>query len=928
MPNKRFKKAVVLVSHTHWDREWYKPFQQYRLKLLKLMDRLLNLLESDPAYKHFLLDGQAIILEDYLEIHPDKSGVIKLLVEKGKLSIGPWYILPDEFLVNGEAIIRNMLYGHEVCENFGGVQKVGYMPDSFGHIAQLPQILRQGGIDSFIYTRGNGDEIDDLGAEYYWRAPDGSEVLAIQQLDGYCNAAGLGSADLLDVYKEKPIDMSVALAQFGKLFKRMENHANSNIFLFNNGCDHFPPQSELGKIVTALRKHYPEVEIIHGSLQDFLKKLRSDLPKLKCFEGELLSGKYHHILSGVWSTRIYLKQMNNRCQNMLSRYTEPGMSILSFICGHNYPSEVINYCWKTLLKNHPHDSICGCSVDEVHREMQPRFAAVLQAGCGLLEEGSNALCTPATREDLPLTLMVFNPLTFDCTEVIDRYCVLPKGTVVKQLKVEDKEGRDIPFNIIETHYAEDFWMVDFSPAQSIEDQSGLLEIFQQAYPKRFHRHQDKNRTRIPIVRLRFVAKNLPACGIRYYLITHQYGRHTSPPCANGVHISGSTIENRYYKVSVRKNGTFDLFDKTCGITYKNLHIIEDTADIGDEYDYAPTRKSKAITSELLSGTVRPIHLPPLKGTLEVAFEMDLPSSVKNDRTQRSKRQIRCPVRMFVSLETDSRLVKIRTEFENRVKDHRLRILFPTGIKSTEVISDGHFYLNHRKVKPAKVHNWVQAPTGTYPQQDFVLVENEKGGFVLFNKGLPEFAPVTGRSGKVTLALTLLRAVEWLSRDDLSSRKGNAGPMIHTPEAQCLGKHTFEYAISTYAGNHIEQAVTALSDQYQTPVFIHQYHGVPKKTGHVQSLLSVGSDHVRVTALKKHEKRDTLICRLYNTTERKRSESVTSDLNISGVWRNDILEKRTKQLVSSACKTFQVKIKPFEIVTIEIVFAVSSTLNDN
>ena len=134
--------TLLVVSHTHWDREWYLPFQLYRIKLVRLIDRLLAILDSDPAYAYFMLDGQTVVLEDYLEVRPERRADLEGYIRSGRVLAGPWYILPDEFLVGGEAVIRNLLRGHAIARQFGGVMEVGYVPDPFGQISQLPQILR------------------------------------------------------------------------------------------------------------------------------------------------------------------------------------------------------------------------------------------------------------------------------------------------------------------------------------------------------------------------------------------------------------------------------------------------------------------------------------------------------------------------------------------------------------------------------------------------------------------------------------------------------------------------------------------------------------------------------------------------------------------------------------------------------------------
>ena len=150
--------TIHVVSHTHWDREWYLTFQQFRFRLVEMMDQLLALLDADPNYRTFMLDGQAIVLEDYLEIRPEREEEIRRYVQEGRLLIGPWYILPDEFLVSPEAMVRNLLVGERVCRRFGPSMRIGYLPDPFGHIGQMGQILRGFGMDVACLWRGVGDQ--------------------------------------------------------------------------------------------------------------------------------------------------------------------------------------------------------------------------------------------------------------------------------------------------------------------------------------------------------------------------------------------------------------------------------------------------------------------------------------------------------------------------------------------------------------------------------------------------------------------------------------------------------------------------------------------------------------------------------------------------------------------------------------------------
>ncbi|RKZ10338.1 hypothetical protein DRQ50_14515, partial [bacterium] len=268
---------AFLVSHTHWDREWYLTFARFRVQLVETIDAILDQLESDPDFRHFCLDGQTLALEDYLEARPEQKDRIEDLVETGALALGPWYVLPDEFLVSGEATVRNLQFGHATAARFGGAQKVGYLPDTFGHLGQMPQILQQAGIDSFIYWRGHGDEIARLGLEWWWEAPDGSRVLAINQEDGYVNAAALGHAELWHAHTRRALDPEQAITKIRNLFAKMSARSRTGTWLLNNGCDHHPPQREFGGMLAALRTAYPDTRFIHGSLSEHVAALRRDI---------------------------------------------------------------------------------------------------------------------------------------------------------------------------------------------------------------------------------------------------------------------------------------------------------------------------------------------------------------------------------------------------------------------------------------------------------------------------------------------------------------------------------------------------------------------------------------------------------------------------------------------------------------------------
>ncbi|MHA1336904.1 MAG: hypothetical protein ACTSPW_14405, partial [Promethearchaeota archaeon] len=379
---------LVLVSETHWDREWYLPFQEYRARLVILIDKLLDLLQSKPEFRNFTLDGQTIVLEDYLEVKSDKKEILKNFIKQGRISVGPMYILPDEFLISGESLIRNLMFGHQIAAKFGRVMKAGYIPDPFGHIAQLPQILSGFEIPSVLFARGFGDEFDknELNIEFLWQAPsNAASILGIHLIEGY------GSVAALDT-RIKDGKYHYALRKIKRVVSKMEHRTATPIIVLNNGSDHLEAQPEIPEIIKQWNEANPDKPIEHADFEYYIQKVLECKPNLKLFCGELRGGKYQNLLSGVLSARMWIKQRNTSIEYLYEKYTEP-ISLISWAITKNfkpildYPAEYIKVGYKWLIKNHPHDSICGCSIDQVHEEMKTRFDWAEQIGNEIFKDG-------------------------------------------------------------------------------------------------------------------------------------------------------------------------------------------------------------------------------------------------------------------------------------------------------------------------------------------------------------------------------------------------------------------------------------------------------------------------------------------------------------------------------------------------------------
>ncbi len=944
---------VYIVSHTHWDREWYLPYHRFRVNLARIMEGVLAALEGPSPFGHFLLDGQAIILEDYLGVAPGDAARIRALVAAGRLSIGPWYVLPDEFLISAEAHVRNLLLGHQACATFGGAQPVGYMPDSFGHIAQMPQLLRQAGIDSFVYTRGHGDEIDRLGNEYIWRAPDGSEVLAIHQCGGYCNAGALGHAEIWEAHTRRAVDVPHAVRQVGDLLARMDSRSNGPLRLLNNGCDHFPAQAEFGAILAALREAFPRIRFHHASLTDYVRAVQAAGCATRRHSGELLGGKHHPSLSGVWSARMPLKQRNDEAQTLLAQAVEPLAAYMHFVHDRPYPAGILAAAWKLLLQNHPHDSICGCSTDEVHREMLTRFAGVIQAGEQVVEQALTELAPAAARrreDDRHIALAVFNPLPERRTEVVERLIVLPPGVPSEELVLRDGTGQAIACQVLDRHRVERFWNVDYRHELSVERQRRAFDVYRQHFGPRILRDGQAAGEGEPgrgepsdladagvdtHVWIQFLAENLPALGHRIYTLegcpaadrSASDATVTAPGRSAArtpavVQREGNAVENAYLRATLQPNGVIDLLDKKTGRSYPGLNLLEDREDAGDEYDYSAAAETDIVTAAGAQGIVRVVSETALTVRLEAESQLVLPLGLEPDRRRRSWRRTPCPFRVALTVQAGSPVVEVETHFDNRVADHRLRALFPTPIQTGDVISEGHFLVQRRPLVQPAGEDWVQPPSGTYPQQGYCLLEDRAGGLAVLNRGLPEFAPLAPGplAAGAGIALTLVRSVGWLSRDDFASRRRkNAGPTLYTPDAQCPGPGAYRYALLAYGGDWLGAGVAGWSQRYRAPVVVNQ--GV--QDGHIPAgagLLEKGSGATTITAVKKHEQRESLIVRLYNLSAEAVTERLSLGLPVKSAWRVDLLEQRQGAPLEAGGDQVRLSLGPHAIATVEIVFA--------
>ena len=377
-------KKAHIISHTHWDREWYLPYEKHHMLYIEMMDTLIDTMEKDQEYKYFHLDGQTIMLEDYLQVRPENRARLQKLIGDGRIAIGPWYVLQDEFLTSSESNVRNLQMGYKLAQEFGGKwTKTGYFPDSFGNVGQAPQLLKKAGIDTAVFGRGvkptgfnnqTADAYESAYSEMNWQSADGSAVLGILFANWYNNGA------------EVPVEEEKSKVYWDKKLADAVRYAGTDQLLFMNGCDHQPVQTDLSAAIRTANALYPDVDFVHSDFTGYVEQIKKELPDdLNMITGELRSQKTDgwYTLANTASSRIYIKQWNVRCEMLFEKVAEP-LAAIAAKEGMEYPQDLFTYGWKLLMQNHPHDSICGCSVDDVHREMITRFEKTEQVALHII----------------------------------------------------------------------------------------------------------------------------------------------------------------------------------------------------------------------------------------------------------------------------------------------------------------------------------------------------------------------------------------------------------------------------------------------------------------------------------------------------------------------------------------------------------------
>lgn len=829
---------IHVVPHFHWDREWYFTAEESKILLVNDMEEVLTMLEQDPNYPYFVLDGQTAILEDYLALCPENRDRLAKLVRDGRLIIGPWYTQTDEMVVGGESIVRNLLYGKLDCKPFGERMMIGYLPDSFGQSARLPQILNGFGIHRCMFWRGTSERMGSDKTEFVWQGEDGAQV-TVQLLP-------LGYA----IGKYLPEEPDALRERMDKYLPVLDRGATTDHILLPNGHDQMPIQKNIFAVMQQIEACYPGRKTKLSRYEDVFDLIEQNPDSLDTLRGEFLDGKYMRVHRSIYSSRADLKAANTRIENKITNILEPLASI-AYSLGIPYHHGLIEAIWKELLKNHAHDSIGCCCSDKVHRAIADRFFLAEDRTDSLIEFYKRKIVDAMGMEHGLDKFTVFNTLPYDRKEVITGSII----TRMKQFALRNEDGQDVPFKILH---------------QEIVD-AGLID-------RQIVHYGNYD----PFVRYDIALYDtVPAMGYRTYFVqaTEQ------PPALLSVDTTPSDcLENEFYRIEIAENGSLTVTDKVQGTTYEQVLLIEDGSDDGDGYDYSPLEDDLVLTSASVKAASHITHHA-LLSRADISFRMNIPSNLEARRQKWYDGYM--DIRLHVTLRQHSPLIELSVEVDNQADDHRVRLLIPNQLAAQCSVSDNQFGSIVRPARDSAMDNWEkekwsERPDAIYPFLSYVAQDTAQGLSVLTNS-VREFELVG--EGFQTIAITLFRSVGVLGKEDLYRRPGRpSGIRMETPDSQMRGVQIYDLALTadrTAVCQRAKEYITPLVSYNKMPYNAMKLNAPLVQTPYQFSLFSLDNPLVTLSVVKKEEEGDGLLVRCYNATDLAQTAVLHTGLHFAG-----------------------------------------------
>ncbi len=921
------QKTLHVISNSHWDREWGYPFEETRLLLLDFMDELLDLLDSDPKFQSFTFDSQTLGMLDYLELRPENRAKVEKYVKSDRLIVGPWYSLPEEFLVNGESLVRNLLIGHRTAEKLGKVSRIGYTPFSYGQTSQMPQIYNGFGIDTIVFYRG----INTPHSEFIWHGADDSRLFGMRfgcmsrfsyyfyiyrqvrygmSSDDYEYSWDRGAVPFRmasDKYarehyyvldnKKKMWNTEIIPAQIKQLVEDESQHFSTSHIACMQGFDTSNPDPRESELIELCQDALPDHQIKLSNLEDYFAGMKTELKNATEIYGESRDpgsvGKYTHLFGDVISARTRLKVANHKAEIELQRKAEPWSAFGSMV-GGEYLRSALDRAWLLLLKNHPHDTITGAGIDQMEKDSLYRADQINIISAGVARRGMQAIQLKIDNSDLAekdAVLTVFNPTPFTRSDVISVLIDLPENMEYKAFSIQTPQGQKVALQVKQS----------FPYGTLVRN---LQDISLELKSQRYHCH--------------VAVDDIPAFGYKTYHIVRENsmgGERTS------LATSSNILENEFLLVLFNKNGTLDLTLKESGHCYKGLHYLEDTGEIGHSWVHQKPDKNKTITSNDFPCKIIMEEEGPLSATIRVDYFMEIPQGVDdkmafNDReemkpdTGRTHETNEMVVSSRFTLRKGARRLDVTTSLTNTCENHRLRVVFPTHLQADQTQAEVGFDVVSRDIHIKENSAYFGKDNPTYPMYRFVDVTDAEQGLAVLNTGIREYEAMD--TPDRPLAITLIRAFTYRNTPVI----GRYEVYPEMELAQCPGKHEWTYAIYPHPGdwqNGVFKEAEALNLGLESAQAGPGNGTLPK----AHSFFELQGANLQLSAFKQAQDRPgNFVTRIFNPTGKSVRGILKYSRAIKAAWLTSLNEERIEPLVPTG-KTLELDLAKKKIVTVEI-----------
>lgn len=874
---------IYYFSSTHWDREWYQSFQGFRTRLVDMVDDMIDYLEDNQEFGVFHFDGQTIVLDDYAAIAPENSERLKTLIKNNRIKIGPWYDMPDEFLLSGESLIRNLIKGHKIATDWETeAWKYGYVCDIFGHIAQMPQIFAGFGINHALLGRGVTDKTRSF---FIWQSPDGTQctTYAVDPVEGY----GSVFCHMFKSLPEDPSDNEIKEC-LKNIIEAEIRRTNSPVIILADGADHREIIKNVPRYIDFIKELYPDVNVHHCDLTEANEKINSFKDMYPVFKGELNktaenSSGFLRLITNTLSSYYTHKKANDECQYLLEKWLEPMMAF-SALYGDRTRRSYIDLAYDYLLKNHPHDSICGCSIDQVHKDMIYRFDQVKEIDEALTEKFLYKF-GPEQGESSEYVLRIYNPLSYRRKECVKAEVVL---------------GRDFTHKFSETFDYEEIFSF-----RIIDDRGNEIPYERVSVTKNFLKRTYENKSiEGEAYYVSFMA-DMPACGYTEYKIVPS----NKPVRYIKKMKSGSNYaENEFVRVCINQYGQIDIYDKITGNEYKNLAWLEDDGEIGDGWTHVNSVNDAVSYSDSIPARIEKTENGPSRCVFRVTKYIEVPECmVKNHfGWVRSDKYVRLPVIMEVGLSEGARFADVSLTINNLAKDHRIKLVIPTGIFNDKYFAGQTYYCNERRTGvDYSTQDWYEPEQ--YEKQMNGIVgkrdENENGIAFVSAEGIHECSSYEDDR----LSVTLLRA---FTKTFITMGENNGN---------LIGELNYRFLLVPLDKDVTYSKLVKMQDilgtkQVTTCTRVKDDYKVSQK-----SIMEVIGENINVSIIKSPENREenTLIVRLCNLSNDVATGFISFEKTVENAFITNLNEEVTENVEVSSNKV-PVSLDVWKIKTYKII----------